>query len=108
MMVLWLERGSVQPPSRQPATLSALTKNPVSPIIATHPKISSVTPFLATLTKTKDLKSFACHTFFKFISTTLLRLTWWPHEDHPHRRRRTRRTLRHPPRPGVQVPHRRS
>ena len=37
----------------------------LSPFIATHTKNAPVSPLLATLTKTKDLKSFVCHTYRK-------------------------------------------
>ena len=37
----------------------------LSPFLATHTKNAPVSPLLATLTKTKDLKSFVCHTYEK-------------------------------------------
>jgi len=37
----------------------------LTPLFATHPEKTPITPFLATLTKTQDFKSFTCHTFLK-------------------------------------------
>jgi len=45
--------------SRQSPVMSHHSLNPS---LATHPKNSTVTSFLATLPKSLDLKSFACHT----------------------------------------------
>ena len=44
--------------------------NPLSPFPATHPRTASLSLSFATLTKTKDFKSFPCHTYEKSIGGT--------------------------------------
>jgi len=46
-------------------TPSATPQFPLSPLVAAHPKNTPVSPLLATLTKTKDFKSFNCRTHEK-------------------------------------------
>ena len=63
--------GGYTPPPRSsfPSVLSLCLGDSVailSRLFATHPKIAPVTPFLATLPKTQDLKSCICHTSKKW------------------------------------------
>src|SRR5579862_2936106 len=103
-----LVRGCFHLPARRPATFSVSPQNRLSPFLATHTKNAPITPLFATHTKTKDLKSFICRTYEKTHPPPPIRLTRSSRENHPYRGRRARLPLRSPPRPRIQIPHRRS